>query len=152
RARRRPRGARVDLRAAGGARLLRPLGRRRAVRRPGAGPGARQLRARQPALREAGLHRRHHPGAARLQEQGGQGRPRGAGAAGRGGVGRRGDQPGPGARGGLHGAHPRAAPRHRRAHRARRRARAGERGARGGHPAGRCREAPARRRAGTGVV
>ena len=39
------------------------------VRFPGAGPGAGQLRARHAALRQAGGHRRHDPGAPDLQAQ-----------------------------------------------------------------------------------
>ena len=61
----------------------------------GAGPGAGELRPRHAALRQAGGHRRHDPRAPHLQAQdrpqeGWTRRPR----AGRGGVGRRGDQPG----------------------------------------------------------
>jgi oxepin-CoA hydrolase/3-oxo-5,6-dehydrosuberyl-CoA semialdehyde dehydrogenase len=57
------------LRQAHRARLLRALGGGRAVRLAGAGAGAGQLRAGHAALRQAGGHRRHHPGAADLQAQ-----------------------------------------------------------------------------------
>ena len=92
---RRHRGEGVGLRAAHRARLLRALGGGGPVRVPRARAGARQLRARHAALRQAGGHRRHHPGAPDLQAQDRpepQGRARQG--AGRGRLGRRGDEPG----------------------------------------------------------
>jgi oxepin-CoA hydrolase/3-oxo-5,6-dehydrosuberyl-CoA semialdehyde dehydrogenase len=62
----RPRPA---VRQAHRARLLRAVGGGRAVRLAGARAGAGQLRAGHAALRQAGGHRRHHPGAADLQAQ-----------------------------------------------------------------------------------
>ena len=77
------------------ARLLRALGGGRPLRLAGRRPGARQLRARHAALRQAGRHRRHDPGPAHLQAQD---RPQPQGRAGprpgRGRLGRAGHQPG----------------------------------------------------------
>ena len=53
-------GKGVSFRQAHRARLLRTVGRGGAVRVAGRGPGARELRPRHAALRQAGGHRRHH--------------------------------------------------------------------------------------------
>ena len=75
--------------------LPRAVGRGRALRLACGGAGARQLRARHPALRQAGGHRRHDPSApdVQAQDRSPEGRRRRQGA-GRRGVGRRGDEPG----------------------------------------------------------
>ena len=92
---RRDRRQGVGVRPAHRPRLLRAVGGRGPVRLAGARAGARQLRARHAALRQAGGDRRHDPRAPHLQAQDRsqqEGRP--GPRPGRGGVGRRGDQPG----------------------------------------------------------
>src|ERR1019366_10252345 len=78
---------------------------RRTVRRSRTRAGARELRNGRAAVHEAGLSWRYDPRPPHLQAEDLEGDARGRDSAGRSGVGRRGEEPERGARGGLHDSH-----------------------------------------------